>query len=76
MMKQREGLTFHIKSELKKTWSWTTVGPATAKHQAPTNRLKLYVRAIIESEAWPNIVQLKIYNFKKKPPCELNNYVF
>ena len=27
------------------------VGPATDKHQAPTHRLKLYVRAIMESEA-------------------------
>ena len=28
-----------------------TVGLATAKHQAPTQRVKLYVRAVIESEA-------------------------
>ena len=28
-----------------------TVGPATDKHQAPTHRLKLYVRVVIESEA-------------------------
>ena len=35
------------------------VGPATDKHQAPTHRLKLYVRAVIESEAWPTVVQLK-----------------
>ena len=27
------------------------VGPATDKHQAQTHRLKLYVRAVIESEA-------------------------
>ena len=27
------------------------MGPATDKHQAPTHRLKLYVRAVIESEA-------------------------
>ena len=51
MVKQRKGLTTHSKSELKKTSSWATVGPATDKHQAPTHRLKLYVRAIIESEA-------------------------
>ena len=44
-------LTDH-KSELKKTSSWATVGPATDKHQTPTHRLKLYVRAVIESEAW------------------------
>ena len=25
------------------------MGPATDKHQAPTHRLKLYVRAVIES---------------------------
>ena len=46
-------------SELKKTSSWASVGPATDKHQAPTHRLKLYVRAVIESEAWPTVVQLK-----------------
>ena len=27
--------------------------------QALTNRLKLYTRAVIESEAWPTVVQLK-----------------
>ena len=43
----------------KKTSSWATVGPATDKHQAPTHQLKLYVRAVIESEAWPTVVQLK-----------------
>ena len=31
--------------------SHVTVGPANDKHQAPTHRLKLYVRAVIESEA-------------------------
>ena len=35
------------------------VVPATDKHQAPTQRLKLYVRGLIESEAWPTVVQLK-----------------
>ena len=39
--------------------SWARVGPTTAKHQAPTNRLNIYIRAVIESEAWPTIVQLK-----------------
>ena len=34
------------------------VGPATDKHQAPTHRLKLYVKAVIESEACPTVVQL------------------
>ena len=58
-MKQRKGLMTHRQSELKKTSSWATVGPATDKHQAPTHRLKFYVRAVIESEAWPTIVQLK-----------------
>ena len=33
------------------------MGPATDKHQTPTLRLKLYVRAIIESKAWPYVVQ-------------------
>ena len=41
------------------TSSWATVGPATAKHQAPTHQLKLYVKTVIESEAWPTVVQLK-----------------
>ena len=27
------------------------MGPATDKHQAPTHRLKLYIRAVIESGA-------------------------
>ena len=35
------------------------VGPATDKDQAPTHRLKIYVRAFIESKAWPAVVQLK-----------------
>ena len=34
------------------------MGPATQKHKAPTHLLKLSVRAIIESEAWPTVVQL------------------
>ena len=56
MTKQRKGPKTHRRSELKKTPSWATVGPATDKHQAPTHRSKLYVRAIIESEAWPTVV--------------------
>ena len=43
----------------KEASSWDTVGPATDKNQTPTHRLKLYVRAVIESEAWPTVVQLK-----------------
>ena len=50
MMKQRKGHTTHRQSELKKTSSLTTVDPATEKHQAPTRRLKLHVRAVVESE--------------------------
>ena len=42
-----------------KTSSWDTVGPATDKHQAPTHRSKLYIRAVIQSETWPTVVQLK-----------------
>ena len=53
MMKQKTAHDSQI--ELKKI----AVGPATDKHQAPTHGLKLYVRAIIESEAWPTVVQLK-----------------
>ena len=41
-----------------KTSRLATEGPATAKHQAPTDRLKLYVRAANESEAWPTALQL------------------
>ena len=36
------------------------MGPATDKLQAPTHRLKLYVRAVIESEARPTVMQLKM----------------
>ena len=39
----------------KENLSWTTVGPASAKHQAPTHRLKFCARAVIESEAWPKL---------------------
>ena len=41
------------------------VSPAKDKHQTPTQGLKLYAKAVIESESWvswPTIVQLK-----KKP---------
>ena len=41
------------------------VGPATDKYLVPTHRLKLYVRAVIESEAWPTVVQLKKKNSYK-----------
>ena len=44
-MKQSKGLMVHRLSELKKTSSWVTVGPANDKHQAPTNGLNLNVRA-------------------------------
>ena len=56
-MKQRKGLMTHRRSELKKTSSWAMVGPATAKHQAPTHRVKLYARAVIAYKAWPTVVQ-------------------
>ena len=35
------------------------MGPANDKHQATTNRLKLYVRGVIKSEAWVIVLQLK-----------------
>ena len=50
-MKQGKGNTTLRESELKKISSEATVGPATAKRQAPTHRLKLYTRAANESEA-------------------------
>ena len=34
------------------------VGPAKYKHQALTHRIKLYAMVVIESEAWPTVVQL------------------
>ena len=43
----------------KQNLKLATVGPATDKHQSPTHRIKLYVRAVIESETWPTAVQLK-----------------
>ena len=36
-----------------------TVGSAKDKHQTQTNGLKLYVSAVIKSEVWPTVVQLK-----------------
>ena len=36
---------------------WTQLQPST-RHQ-PTDWLKLYARAVIESEAWPTVMQLK-----------------
>ena len=59
MVEQRKGLTTQRVSELKKTSSWATISPAKDMQQAPTDQLNLYVRAIIESEAWPKVVQLK-----------------
>ena len=56
---KRKWLTTLRWSELKKTSSWVTMGPATDKYQAPTHRLKIYVRAVTESEAWPTVVLLK-----------------
>ena len=40
-----------IVRELKKTSIRATEGPANAMHQAPTNGLKLNVKAIIKPEA-------------------------
>ena len=61
MMKQR-WLAVHIttvSSELKKTTSKTTAGPAKDNHQASTSYLKLHIEAVIESEAWDTAVQIK-----------------
>ena len=35
------------------------VCPASDRHQAPTNCFELFIRAIIESEDWPTVVQLR-----------------
>ena len=43
------------------------MGPATDKHQAPTHRLKLYVRAVIESEARPTVAQRQMGQFQYAP---------
>ena len=42
------------------------MGPATDKHKAPTHQLKLYVRAVIESEAWPTAGQKSLLIKAKK----------
>ena len=42
------------------------VGSAKDKHQAPTKGLKLYVRAVIQSEAWPTIVLFKSFSLQYK----------
>ena len=42
-----------------KTNSWTTAGKAKTYSQAPTNWLKFYEEAVIESEARTAVVQLK-----------------
>ena len=42
----------------KKSIKSSQGGPATDKHQEQTRILKLYVRAIIESETLPTVVQL------------------
>ena len=34
-------------------------GPSQGQALAPTNGFKLYVRAVIESEAWPTVMQIK-----------------
>ena len=57
----------------KETSSWATVGPATDKHQAQTHRLKFYVRAVIESEAWPTVLQHSLYKKKCKPYTMVDN---
>ena len=52
MISSPEDRTFdHLSNGMHKKVSEYDQGPATDKHQAPTHRLKLYVRAVIESEA-------------------------
>ena len=62
---QTKWLMTHGLSELKKTSSRARVDLAKNKHQAPTEGLKLYVRSVIDSEAWPTVVQLKRNNSYK-----------
>ena len=61
------------------------MGPATDKHQTPTHRLKLYVRAFIESEAAfldlhlsisNDIVSTKIYNKRDDFDFDIVNFPF
>ena len=52
----------YIVRAIKKTSRSAMVGSANGTHQARTNRLMLYVMAIIKSEACPTVVQ-----FKRKP---------
>ena len=59
MMKQRKKLMAQRYSELKKQSSWAKVDPTKDKHRASSDILNRYVRAIIESEAWPTVSQLK-----------------
>ena len=50
------------------------MGPATDKHQAPTHRLKLYVRAVIESEAIWVVKSYNIGTFQKNITAEVKWY--
>ena len=45
--------------EFKKAPNWATVGLVIDNHQEKTTKLNIYARAVIKSEAWPTIVQLK-----------------
>ena len=58
--KEYSWLIPHCKPELKETTSWTTVDQANDIASSPNPlEWKLYVEAIIESEARPAVVQLK-----------------
>ena len=61
------------------------MGQATDKHQAPTHRLKLYVRAVIESDASfldlhlsisNDIVSTKIYDKRDDFDFQIVNFPF
>ena len=68
MMKQRKKAHESQIVRAIKISSWAMEDPAKDKHQAPTDRLRLYVRAAIELGAGPTIVHLKMkhcYKSKK-----------
>ena len=56
MKRAHDSQVVRAKENLKLSHGGSSV---TDKYQAPTHQLKLYVRTVIESEAWPIFVQLK-----------------
>ena len=65
MMKQRKGLMNHRWSELKKTSSLATVGPAKDRHQAPTQRLNLFFWRNYAICYWQIQVQKRSFSIRR-----------